>query len=93
MTILIPLLLGLLSWGLGFAGILQKSLSHRFLFSCLSFACCCGSLYSCLQTIWHWVKTEDISAILDCTGALRLCAAVLICGTLLINTLSFLRKG
>lgn len=90
--VLVPLLLGLLAWGLGFAGIFQKQLRHRYFHAVLSFACCCGSLYCCLQTIYHWVKIEDVSAILDCTGAFRLCAGVLIGGTLLLNTLSFIRQ-
>ena len=90
--VLVPLLLGLLAWGLGLAGIFQKHLRHRYFFSVLSFGCCCGSLFYCLEIIHHWVTIEDVSAILDCTGALRLCAAVLICGTLLLNFISFLRK-
>ena len=92
MTVLIPLLLGLLSWGLGIAGIFQKQLRYRYFHAVLSFACCCGSLYCCLQTIYHWVQIEDVSALLDCTGAFCFCAAVLIGGTLLLNTLSLIRK-
>jgi hypothetical protein len=38
------------------------------------------------------VQIEDVSAILDCTGAFCFCAAVLIGGTLLLNTLSLIRK-
>lgn len=91
MLVLIPLVFGLLSWGLGLTGIFQKLHRRRILCACLSFACCCVSLYFCLYTIDQWVQIEDISAILDCTGAYRFCAAVLIGGTLLLNLLSVIR--
>lgn len=92
MIVLFPLILGLLSWSLGIAGIVQKSPRFRFLCSGLSLCSCCVSLFCCLSSIHHWIKIEDFSAILDCTGAYQFCASVLLLVTLVLNVLIFVLK-
>lgn len=92
MIVLTPLVLGLLSWGIGVAGIVQSKPRSRHLCSGLSLLTCCGSLYCCLYSINRWAKMEDISAILDCTGAYLLCAGVLLIVTSVLNFLIFVLK-
>ena len=86
------LLLGLLSWGLGVAGIVQKKPRFRHLCSGLSLSACCCSLYCCLYAINRWAGIEDVSAFLDCAGAYLFCAGVLLLVTFVLNVLIFLLK-
>ena len=92
MMVLAPLFLGLLSWGMGVAGIVQRSPCSRHLCSGLSLLSCCGSLYCCLYTIHHWAKLEDISAICDCANAYLFCAGILLAVTFVLNALIFILK-
>lgn len=91
-SVFTQLLLGLLSWGLGVAGLVQKKLRSRFLCSGLSLGACCGSLYCCLYAINRWAEIEDISAFLDCASAYLFCAGILLLVTLFLNVLVFILK-
>lgn len=93
MMVLAPLFLGLLSWGIGVAGIVQSNPRSRHLCSGLSLLACCSSLYCCLYTINHWAKMEDISAILDCAGAYLFCSSVLLTVTFVLNFSIFVMKA
>lgn len=83
--VLVPLVLGLIGWGLATAGIFSK---RKFVLCGLSWFLCACALWFPLYTIRHWVQIGDVSAILDCVGAYTVCAGVLLAGNGILNLLA-----
>ena len=79
------LLLGLAAWGFAIAGLKRRRMSLT------SFALCLLALVFQFAELTHRAQIGDVSAILDTVGAVTMAAAVLSAGTLLLNTLAFLR--
>ena len=80
------LILGLTAWGFAIAGLKRRRMSLT------SFALCLLSLVLQFAELTHRVQIGDVSAILDTVSAVTMAAAVLSAGTLLLNTLAFLRS-
>lgn len=75
------LVLGLLSWALGFAALVRRSRNY-----CAgSFCACAAALLGQVLYTQHLVAIRDWAAIEDTHGAVTLAAAVLLAGNLLLN--------
>lgn len=82
------LVLGLLAWILPAIILLQGKKHDRWIaFTMMSISACAISL--CLQifSIYHLMKIEDWSALLDLMGALAVVSAILLVVTLILNTI------
>jgi hypothetical protein len=79
------LLLGLTAWGFAIAGLKRRRMSLT------SFALCLLALVFQFAELTHRAQIGDTIAILDTVSAVTMAAAVLSAGTLLLNTLAFLR--
>ena len=80
------LLLGLIAWGFGIAGLKRRRMSLT------SFALCLLALVLQFAELTHRAQIGDTIAILDTVGAVTQAAAVLSAGTLFLNTLAYLRS-
>ena len=89
---MIPLMLGLISWILAFAGILfgRGRLENKWKrYSFVSVICCSIALYFPSAILDYNIRVGDSSAVLDIVWGLHYAAAVLLIGTLLFNGLSW----
>ena len=87
------LVLGGLAWGLGAAALQQcRKPSAAQKYGMGSFACCAASLCLVVFDLAHMADIEDTSAFLDTANAFRLCAGVLLAGTLILNGAALLRS-
>lgn len=81
--------LGLLAWGLGVEALLNRRAPRKSaLCSAGSFAACAASLCLVVVDLAGQADEGDVSAILDTVGGFRLCAVVLLIGTLALNALA-----
>lgn len=88
------LILGLAAWGLGVAALLLRR-KQGISRSCGmgSLTCCAASLYAVVIELARYADIEDISAFLDTANAFRLCAGVLLAGTLILNIATVVMQG
>ena len=89
LTTLGPLLLGLISWGLGLAALAGR---RRGLCP-LSLGCCAAALFLVILHCGVQLREGDFAAIQDTWDAFTLCAAVLLAGTLGLNGAARLRPA
>ena len=80
------LLLGLAAWGFGIAALRRSRISLT------SFALCLLALVFQFLELTHRAQTGDVVAILDTVSAVTMAAAVLSAGTMVLNTLAYLRS-
>lgn len=78
---LLSLLLGMLSWILGFAALRRRSIRC----SAGSYAACAAALFFQILYTQHLVAIRDFAAIEDIHRAVTLAASVLLAGTLFLN--------
>lgn len=89
---IIPLISGVISWGLAFAGILlgREKLKDKWkIYSFLSLVCCSIALYFPNMIMDFNVRRGDFSTIEDTAWGYNCGAIVLLIGTLLFNSLSW----
>ena len=87
LTTLGPLLLGLISWGLGLAALAGR---RRGLCP-LSLGCCAAALFLVVLHGLVQLREGDFAAIEDTWDAFTLCAAVLLVGALALSGAAWLR--
>ena len=80
------LLLGLAAWGFAIATLRRSRISLT------SFALCLLALVFQFLELTHRAQTGDVVAILDTVSAVTMAAAVLSAGTMVLNTLAYLRS-
>ena len=80
------LLLGLAAWGFGITALRRSRISLT------SFALCLLALVFQFLELTHRAQTGDVVAILDTVSAVTMAAAVLSAGTMVLNTLAYLRS-
>ena len=90
MNNLISIALGLTAWVLPVIYLILWK--RRTLFCCGSLAACALSLYFQLREVARLTDKGDWSALMDTIHAVCFCAAVLLTATLVLNTLTLLRK-
>ena len=80
--------LGLLTWGLGLAGLIRRDLR----FSVCSLSCCALTLLLACTYFYGGIQCEDWSTLLDTARAMLLSAVVLTVVNLLLNGGALVRR-
>lgn len=83
--------LGLTAWALGLCAlILRRKAGAAQMCGMLSMTCCAASLCTVVFEFARYADIEDVAAFLDTANAFRLCAGVLLLGTLALNAAALL---
>jgi hypothetical protein len=84
------LALGLVAWIIPIISIIRrkKSGTHNSLMTLLSMGACAIALWFQISYNNYLVATNDLSALMDTIGTLNWIAAVLLVGTILLNSIS-----
>lgn len=86
------LLLGLIAWILPLINLANgKKSGYSVKLSLFSISACATALFFQIYYQYHLVEIEDWAAIMDTTGGVLFVSAILLIGTLLLNTISYIR--
>ncbi|KQL19717.1 hypothetical protein ACFFHH_24155 [Cytobacillus solani] len=87
------LMLGLIAWILPIVNLTRykkHDSRNRFVLSILSISACAISLCFQIFYIYHLVKIEDWSALMDTSSAVVLAAAILLIVTIILNVITLI---